>query len=110
MLPYKNDGDHLYALSRVPLARLAWGTKESTMMRLCTRGENTPITVWVFGHVASLWFFNPNDGEPNPKVSIGVAPLTQHAKSVAKNIIELFAKPTDGEYCFISSLPRLFAL
>lgn len=97
MLTYKNDGDRLYALSRVPLADAAWGNKDSTLYRLCTRGENTPITVWVLGHVTNLWFFNPNNGEPNPKVSIGVAPLTQHAKFVVKNILEKFAKPNDGK-------------
>lgn len=108
MLPYQNDNDRLYALSRVPLSKVSWGTKESTSLRLCLRGDNVPITVWIFGHVSSLWFFNPMDGEPNAKVSIGVTPLTQHAKSMAKAILEQLAMPKDCESKRVLPFPLYF--
>lgn len=97
MLVYTNEAEGIYALSRVPIRRLEWGSTELTIMRLCTPRTNKPITVWVVGSIASLWFFDPREGELNEKVSIGVKPLTNHAMNVGKRILERLSQPASGE-------------
>lgn len=97
MLQYVDTTERLYAISRLPLDELGWGRSEQTILRLCATG-NKAVTIWVPGYITSHWFFNPQDGEPNSKVSVGVAPLTEHAMGVARQLLENFSQPKAREW------------
>lgn len=95
MLVYskEDEDDAIFALSRFPSKRVWWGDPDSGLMRVCMKGTNKPVTIWIVGNIATLWLFSPGEGEPNSKVSIGVKPLTQHAMSVGKYILERMSHP-----------------
>lgn len=92
MLTYRDEGDDLYSLSRLPVERLVWGPNR----KLCIRGRTTPVTVWIIGYITNLWFFDP-EGHPQSKVTLGVSPMTSHAMNVARVIMGRLASPSYGE-------------
>lgn len=102
MLVYTKEEEGVYALSRIPLRGVGWGDVDADPMRLYVDATKKPVTVWVVGYIATLWLFDPRDGEPNSKISVGVTPLTTHAMSAGRYILERLSHPVTGKYlCYI---------
>lgn len=98
MMMYLDEEDGIYALSRAPLKRLAWGSSGPSMLRLCKHGSNQPVTVWIVGSIATLWLYDSRSGDPKEKISVGVKPLAQHAMNVARTMMQKLPKPSGSEW------------
>lgn len=109
MLCYLNEKDRVYALSMLPLQQLGWGTSRATLYRLCLRGENRPVTLWIIGKVSTLWFYDSKEGDPHEKVTIGVAPLAKHGMAVARSMMQQLPYPHTGAYNLFCQLSGIFS-
>lgn len=97
MLTYQKPSDGIYSLSLFPEKEVAWGLSDTSTNKLCTRGSNIPVVIWIVGQVTSVWFYDQN-GNPHNKVSMGVAPLTADAMNKGRRILSQFARPTQSAY------------
>lgn len=112
LLEYKNEPDHVYSLSCLPIADLAWGGSENASAnKLCIRGHDMPVTVWITALIGRLYMFEPS-GSPKKKVSVALAPLTEHSLHTSFKVLHDFSKPQEREsfsglYCLahVSTYP-----
>ncbi|EIM78968.1 uncharacterized protein STEHIDRAFT_116862, partial [Stereum hirsutum FP-91666 SS1] len=93
MLDYQKPAENIFALSKLPVLDLDWGNSTASVNKLCIKPRSVPVSVWIVGIIDTLWLFNPRSGEPEARISVGVAPLADHALMVARNVLCDFSRP-----------------
>lgn len=108
MMSYQKPADGVYALSMLPEKDLAWGQSDTSSNKLCKRGSSIPVVVWIIGSVTSVWFYDQY-GNPHNRVSVGVAPLTEHAMNKGRRLLSQFACPKQSASIFhiLAIIPRI---
>lgn len=91
---YINKAADIYALPRL-LPTATWGTYQpgnDQRNSLCNPATNRPITIWIIGHIVSVWF--AKDGVPDRQGSVTIVPLSTELTEQTGQLLARLSGPT----------------
>ncbi|KAG1799146.1 hypothetical protein EV424DRAFT_1352390 [Suillus variegatus] len=91
---YTNPKANIYALGKL-LPTATWGPYKPVNDRskmLCDPATGEPLTIWVVGRIAKMWFVK--QGRPESQASITVLPLSQSLARQSGLLLTKFSNPT----------------
>ncbi|KAG1844563.1 hypothetical protein C8R48DRAFT_780214 [Suillus tomentosus] len=91
---YTNPKANIYALGKL-LPTATWGPYKPVNDRskvLCDPATGEPLTIWVVGKIAKMWFVK--QGRPESQASITVLPLSQSLARQSGLLLTKFSNPT----------------
>ncbi|KAG2739181.1 hypothetical protein P692DRAFT_201811669 [Suillus brevipes Sb2] len=95
---YTNPKAHIYAFGKL-LPTATWGPYKPINDRskiLCDPATGEPLTIWVVGHIAKMWFMK--QGNPESQASITVMPLSQTLGKQSSLLLTKFSNPVLNEF------------
>ncbi|KAG2155402.1 hypothetical protein DEU56DRAFT_750966 [Suillus clintonianus] len=90
---YTNAKANIYALGKL-LPTATWGPYKPINDRskiLCDPATGEPLTIWVIGRIAKMWFMK--QGKPENQASITVLPLSQTLAKQSGLLLAKFSNP-----------------
>lgn len=90
---YCNANANIYALGKL-LPTATWGPYRPVNDRskiLCDPATGEPLTIWVVGHIAKMWF--AKFGKPESQASLTVMPLSQTLAKQSGVLLAKFSSP-----------------
>lgn len=94
---YANAKAHIYALGKL-LSTATWGQFKPMNDRskvLCDPATGEPITIWVVGRIAKMWF--TKFGQPENQASMSILPLSQTLAQQSALLLAKFSDPVISE-------------
>ncbi|KAG1721598.1 hypothetical protein EDB19DRAFT_1917205 [Suillus lakei] len=90
---YCNAKANIYALGKL-LPSATWGPYKPINDRskvLCDPATGEPLTIWVVGHIAKMWF--AKRGKPENQAAMTILPLSQELAKQSGTLLAKFSSP-----------------
>ncbi|KAG1871363.1 hypothetical protein DFJ58DRAFT_722786 [Suillus subalutaceus] len=98
---YTNSKANIYALGKL-LPTATWGQYKPINNRskvLCDPATGDPITIWVVGRIAKMWFMR--FGKPESRVTLTIMPLSRTLAHQSVLLLAKFSTPALSENNYI---------